>query len=71
LLAAPTAHAEKEEPLVAASKYGRPAVSVLSANRQRITIRFHAGSGADDKERLTLLTILLDHLKTIGKASLS
>jgi ParB family transcriptional regulator, chromosome partitioning protein len=71
LLSAPTAFAEKDAPLVVNSKYGRTAVSILSANRQGITVRLHAGSGADEKELFVAISTMLAHLKNSGKASLS
>lgn len=49
------------------TKYGRPALTVQSANRQGVTIRLHAGSGADTEELVAALRDALSHLETQGK----
>ena len=47
LLAAPTAGADEGDTLFSWSgPIGRPGLSILSANRQGVTVRLHAGSGA-------------------------
>jgi ParB family chromosome partitioning protein len=47
LLAAPTTDADEADTLFAwTGPVGRPGLSVLSANRQGVTVRLHAGSGA-------------------------
>jgi ParB family transcriptional regulator, chromosome partitioning protein len=51
----------------AESAHGRPAVSVLSANRNGATVRIHAGSGASDSEILAMMADALTALKTKGK----
>ena len=50
-----------------ATKYGRTALTVQSANRQGVTIRLHAGSGADTDELVTALRDALTHLEATGK----
>lgn len=55
------------QPFVHASRYGRPALSVQSANRQGITIRLHAGSGADTDELVEALRAALAHLEGEGR----
>jgi ParB family chromosome partitioning protein len=58
----------QEEALFRAdSAHGRPAVSVLSANRNGATVRIHAGSGASDSEILTMVADALAALKSKGK----
>jgi len=58
----------QEEALFRAdSAHGRPAVSVLSANRNGATVRIHAGSGASDSEILTMVADALTELKSKGK----
>ncbi len=49
------------------SKFGRTALSVQSSNRQGVTIRLHAGSGADTEELVTALRETLCKLETAGK----
>ena len=44
------------------SAHGRPAVSVLSVNRNGATVRIHAGSGASDAE---IVSIVADALKVL------
>jgi ParB family transcriptional regulator, chromosome partitioning protein len=56
----------KEEPFTWTTRYGRPALTVQSVNRQGITIRFHAGSGADMETLATALRDTLDHLERQG-----
>lgn len=64
LLEAPRAHVEKPEPLRAASRYGRTMLTVQSANRQGVTVRLHAGSGADTDELIEALRTMLTHLES-------
>lgn len=47
--------------------HGRPALTVQSANRQGVTIRLHAGSGADHHELVNALRAALEHLEAEGK----
>ena len=49
------------------TKYGRPALTVQSANRQGVTIRLHAGSGADTDELVAALREALAHLEAKGQ----
>ena len=58
---------EKAEPYRYATKYGRTALTVQSANRQGVTIRLHAGSGADTEELVIALRDALAHLEASGK----
>jgi ParB family chromosome partitioning protein len=55
-----------QDPFIYVGKHGRPALSVQSANRQGVTIRLHAGSGADADELANALKIALEHLESIG-----
>ena len=70
LLGAPTAAAQamprKPAPFVWNSKFDRPALSVTSANRQGVTVRVHAGSGATNSELQRALKDALDHLQQDG-----
>ncbi|MEM9966053.1 MAG: ParB/RepB/Spo0J family partition protein [Asticcacaulis sp.] len=47
--------------------YGRTALSVLSANRNGVSIRLHAGSGASEPELLDMLRSALRALESQGK----
>lgn len=58
---------EKPEPYRYATKYGRTALTVQSANRQGVTIRLHAGSGAGTEELITALRDALAHLEAAGR----
>ncbi|MFK3891335.1 ParB/RepB/Spo0J family partition protein [Sphingomonas sp. NPDC079357] len=58
---------EKAEPYRYATRYGRTALTVMSANRQGVTIRLHAGSGADTEELVAALRDALAHLDASGK----
>lgn len=58
---------DRPEPYSYATKYGRTALTVQSANRQGVTIRLHAGSGADTDELVTALRDALAHLEAAGK----
>jgi ParB family chromosome partitioning protein len=49
------------------SSHGRPAVSVLSANRNGATVRIHAGSGASDAEIVSMVADALKALKSKGR----
>lgn len=55
------------EPYRYATKYGRTALTVQSANRQGVTIRLHAGSGADTEELVAALRDALAYLEASGK----
>ncbi|KKW90663.1 ParB/RepB/Spo0J family partition protein [Sphingobium chungbukense] len=69
LLDAPRAaqSAPREEPYVWNTRLGRPALTVQSVNRQGVTIRLHAGSGADMDMLTQALRDTLDHLERQGK----
>lgn len=49
------------------SAHGRPAVSVLSSNRNGATVRIHAGSGASDAEIVAMVAEALEALKAKGR----
>ena len=68
LLAAPDAGAHGERPTLYSwnSKLGRPGLSVLSANRQGVTLRLHAGSGASPAELADALRAALRDLEKYG-----
>lgn len=54
------------EPYVWMSRLGRPAMTVQSVNRQGITLRLHAGSGADTEALVQALRDTIDHLEREG-----
>ncbi len=56
-----------ERPWVWTTPHGRPALSIQSANRQGVTIRLHAGSGADADELADALRRALAHLEAQGR----
>ena len=58
---------EKAQPYAYTTKHGRPALTVQSANRQGVTIRLHAGSGADTDELVAALRDALAHLEATGR----
>lgn len=70
LLQAPHAQAAKPEPYRYINRHQRTVLSVQSANRQGVTFRVHAGSGADRQEIISALQEALDHLEGIGKGVL-
>ncbi|WP_343529074.1 ParB/RepB/Spo0J family partition protein [Sphingomonas sp.] len=49
------------------NRYGRPVLSVQSANRQGVTVRLHAGSGADVEEIVKALRGALAYLEQTGR----
>ena len=49
------------------SHHGRKAVSILSANRNGVTLRLHGGSGADEAEVLNLIQQALATLESKGR----
>ena len=57
----------RDEPFTWMTRYGRPALTVQSVNRQGVTIRLHAGSGADADMLATALRDALDHLERQGQ----
>lgn len=62
-----TAPAAEPEPYRYANGHGRTVLSVQSANRQGVTIRLHAGSGADTEELATALREALAYLDAQGR----
>jgi ParB family chromosome partitioning protein len=66
LLGAPHSHIEKPTPYFAANRYGRTILSVQSANRQGVTLRLHAGSGASEAELIEAVRDVLAHLERAG-----
>lgn len=70
LLGAPTSHVTRDEPYRAASRYGRDMLTVQSVNRQGVTVRLHAGSGADREELIDALRSMLEHIEVQAKVSL-
>ncbi|MDE8650514.1 ParB/RepB/Spo0J family partition protein [Novosphingobium album (ex Liu et al. 2023)] len=66
LLAAPRAGTETPAPMTV-TRQGRPVASVQSANRQGVTLRLHAGSGADRDEVLDAVRDLLGLLEEDGR----
>ncbi|TCM15397.1 ParB family chromosome partitioning protein [Novosphingobium sp. PhB165] len=67
LLAAPEADRVRPEPKSVFSRHGRHMASVQSSNRQGVTLRLHAGSGATRDEVLDAVRELLDLLDGEGK----
>ncbi|MET0363925.1 MAG: ParB/RepB/Spo0J family partition protein [Sphingobium sp.] len=67
LLDATVAPADKAEPYQASSRYGRTLLSVQSANRQGVTLRLHAGSGASEEDIVQAVRAALRHLEETGK----
>ena len=58
---------EPEALFRADSTHGRPAVSVLSANRNGATVRIYAGSGASDAELVSMVADALKALQSKGR----
>ena len=58
---------EEPEPYRYTTKDGRTMLSVQSVNRQGVTIRLHAGSGANTEEMVSALRTALAHLEVRGK----
>ncbi|PZQ50090.1 MAG: chromosome partitioning protein ParB [Rhodovulum sulfidophilum] len=65
--AKPPSAATPAEDLTYLSRHGRAALSVQSVNRQGLTIRLHAGSGADADELAEALRSLLARLDAEGR----
>lgn len=70
LLSAPTTYVVEDEPYRAGSRYGRDMLTLQSMSRQGVTVRLHAGSGADRDELIEGLRKLLEHVEAQGKVSL-
>ena len=64
---APREEAAGLDALAYLSRHGRPALSVQSINRQGLTLRLHAGSGADPAELAEALRGLLEKLEAEGR----
>ncbi|WP_288414934.1 ParB/RepB/Spo0J family partition protein [uncultured Novosphingobium sp.] len=68
LMAAPEANSAKPQPLVMnLQRTGRPLVSLQSSNRQGVTLRLHAGSGADIEDVLNGVRNILVTLDAEGR----
>jgi ParB family chromosome partitioning protein len=68
LLAAPHAEAAKDEPMVLQSPInGRPIVTVQTVNRQGVTLRLHAGSGAGHDDVVNAVRNALVQLEQQGR----
>jgi len=67
LLAAPVANFARPAPLTISSPYGRKLLSVQSSNRQGVTIRLHAGSGASNDDLVNALRQALESLEHEGR----
>lgn len=68
LLGAPrAAAADATPPFVWTTPQGRPCLSVQSVNREGVTIRLHAGSGAEPDELAEALRAALAHLEAEGR----
>ena len=57
----------RAEPFTWTTPHGRPALTVQSVNRQGVTIRLHAGSGADVDTLAMALREALTHLEQQGR----
>lgn len=58
---------QESEPYRFVTAYGRHVLSIQSVNRQGVTVRLHAGSGADTDEILNALRHALAHLEQTGR----
>ncbi|HWJ71515.1 MAG TPA: ParB/RepB/Spo0J family partition protein [Sphingobium sp.] len=67
LLDAPRAQRDDDQRYTASSRYGRAMLTIQSANRQGVTLRLHAGSGADEEEMIAAVRAALEHLGRTGK----
>ncbi|WP_395398051.1 ParB/RepB/Spo0J family partition protein [Novosphingobium sp. BL-8A] len=67
LLAAPDAGRFRPEPKSVLSNHGRPVASIQSSNRQGVTMRLHAGSGAQREQILDAVRELLAMLDDEGR----
>lgn len=66
LLAAPLVRTAPPEPWTWHGAAGRPALTIQSVNRQGVTVRLHAGSGAGADELVEALRAALAHLEDEG-----
>ena len=72
LLDAPRGQRDKKrEPYVAHGRHERPLLTVTSAGRQGITLKLHAGSGANDDEVIDAVRKMLKHWRETGTAVLA
>ncbi|WP_029623158.1 ParB/RepB/Spo0J family partition protein [Sphingomonas elodea] len=67
LIAAPTGSSPRETLFFWSGPTGRTALSILSVNRQGVTVRLHAGSGADREQLVDALREALDQLDREGR----
>jgi len=67
LLDAPNDSVDIAPPFTWTTPHGRPGLSVQSSNRQGVTIRLHAGSGAGTDELIDALRQALTHLEAEGR----
>ena len=67
LLEASNDLADAAPPFTWTTPHGRPGLSIQSSNRQGVTIRLHAGSGAGNDELVDALRQALVHLEAEGR----
>jgi len=67
LLDASNDPADAAPPFIWTTPHGRPGLSIQSSNRQGVTIRLHAGSGAGNDELVDALRQALVHLEAEGR----
>jgi len=67
LAAAAPDEARDQNTLTYTSRLGRPALTVQSVSRQGVTVRLHAGSGADHEELVSALRKALIELDATGR----
>jgi ParB family chromosome partitioning protein len=63
LMRAPIERPKSAAPVVESTRQGRPIVTVMSTNRQGVTLKLHAGSGIDTEETLAAVKRVLDKLQ--------
>ena len=62
---------EKPEAYMAHSRHQRPILTVTSAGRQGVTVKLHAGSGANDQEVIEAVRVMIGHMRESGKVILT
>lgn len=67
LLAAPSGDGGEKTLYSTKSTLGRPMLTIQSSNRQGVTVRLHAGSGADVEDIVSAVRDALGHLDEQGK----
>ncbi|MFT4089576.1 MAG: ParB/RepB/Spo0J family partition protein [Asticcacaulis sp.] len=67
LIHAADTQAKDDETISYETAYGRTALSILSANRNGVSVRLHAGSGATEAELIEMLKSALRTLESKGK----